>query len=88
MRRIRRQGRPPRFPLQPRAAVRTPLCLHGGQGAAERTLAEVWKGAATSDVFARSRGDYLCRYQEERRCACASRKGSREGCSFAMRFET
>ena len=56
----------------------------------QRTLAEVWKGAATSDVLARSRGDDLCRYQEERRCACASRKGSREGCSFAVdrRFET
>ena len=50
----------------------------------QRTLAEVWKGAATSDVLARSRGDDLCRYQEERRCACASRKGSREGCSFAV----
>ena len=56
----------------------------------QRTLAEVWKGAATSDVLVRSRGDDLCRYQEERRCACAMRKGSREGCSFAIdrRFET
>ena len=35
MRRIRRQGRPPRFPLQPRAAVRAPLCREGGQGAAD-----------------------------------------------------
>ena len=56
----------------------------------QRTLAEVWKGAAMSDVLVRSRGDDLCRYQEERRCACAARKGSREGCSFAIdrRFET
>ena len=56
----------------------------------QRTLAEAWQGAATSDVLVRSRGDDLCRYQEERRCACAMRKGSREGCSFAIdrRFET
>ena len=55
----------------------------------QRTLAEAWQGAATSDVLVRSRGDDLCRYQEERRCACAMRKGSREGCSFAIdcRFE-
>jgi hypothetical protein len=55
----------------------------------QRTLAEVWKGAEVGDVLARSRGDDLCRFQVERRCACATRKGSREGCSFAIdcRFE-
>ena len=56
----------------------------------QRTLSEAWHGTATSDVLRRSRHDDLCRYQAERRCGCAPRKGSRDGCSFAIdgRFET
>ena len=55
----------------------------------QRTLMETWQNANTVDVLARSRCDELCRYQVERRCACVQRKGSREGCSFAIdrRFE-
>lgn len=55
----------------------------------QRTLHEAWWSADTIDVLARSRRDDLCRYQEERRCACAARKGRRGGCSFAIdrRFE-
>jgi len=56
----------------------------------QRTLSEAWRGTAASDVLRRSRHDDLCRYQAERRCGCAPRKGSRDGCFFAIdgRFET
>ena len=56
----------------------------------QRTLSEAWHGTATSDVLRRSRNDELCRYQAERRCGCALRKGSRDGCRFAIdgQFQT
>ena len=57
---------------------------------------EAWPAAGLAayeglrDVLRRSRHDDLCRYQAERRCGCAPRKGSRDGCFFVIdgQFET